>query len=377
MTAAAMPLPNDGAHHWRVSLPFVLLCVTVSRLIVLATAAYFAKDGDIGRAMCQWDCGWYSGIMARGYQPEANAHPAGDAANWAFFPFFPYMTRWLAALSGVDVLLTALAMNAVAFVGTCAMLYQYFLRIVGRDSAAFAVLLFAFCPLSLYFSAPYTESLFLFSIVAGVLLLQDGRFLMAGLAGAVASATRNSGFLFGFIYLAYAWHAWGGWRGMKALSPLNLRIVLGFLLVPVGLELYALFLHSLMGDALAFSHVQRAWGRVFSNPVTALWSGLAAPGYLVRIRVVMVLIALFGAWKAWRWGKRGEAIFCALSILLPASTGSLDSLQRYVATSLAFVFVLAWIAMRLPRARWVLLGCFALTTPWMVLRWTEGWYALP
>ena len=39
-------------------------------------------------------------------------------------------------------------------------------------------------------------------------------------------------------------------------------IVLAVLLVPAGTFAYMAYLQGYMGDALAFSHVQRAWGRV-------------------------------------------------------------------------------------------------------------------
>jgi hypothetical protein len=43
-------------------------------------------------------------------------------------------------------------------------------------------------------------------------------------------------------------------------------LMLAVALVPVGISIFAVYLYLHSGDALAFVHIQRAWGRAFANP---------------------------------------------------------------------------------------------------------------
>ena len=58
-----------------------------------------------------------------------------------------------------------------------------------------ALLLVAFFPAALFFSAVYSESLFLLLSVGAVLAARQGRWAWAGALAALAALTRNSGVL--------------------------------------------------------------------------------------------------------------------------------------------------------------------------------------
>lgn len=88
----------------RSDLAWVLAVGLVSRFEVYALAWLFNHHFDLGRGLanllCSWDCDWYLGIVKVGYQLQPEGHDAGDAANWAFFPLFPLLTRALALAGG-------------------------------------------------------------------------------------------------------------------------------------------------------------------------------------------------------------------------------------------------------------------------------------
>ena len=68
----------------------------IARLLVYAVLAGFA----VGPSLCQWDCGWYLGIVQHGYDAAPHLVDGWWQANWAFFPLYPLLVRGLDALTG-------------------------------------------------------------------------------------------------------------------------------------------------------------------------------------------------------------------------------------------------------------------------------------
>jgi hypothetical protein len=103
----------------------------------------------------------------------------------------------------------------------------------------------------------------------------------------------------------------------------------------------------MIGDALAFSHVQMLWDRVWIGPVQQLWNafaawdwalvlspnGLPSQSYCAAWAVLGLAVA---GWLAWR-RRWAEAWLLAASILLPLST-AMHSLPRFVASNPFFLF---------------------------------------
>jgi hypothetical protein len=89
------------------------------------------------------------------------------------------------------------------------------------------------------------------------------------------SATRSTGPLFmaAIIIAAFQNHLRDGGtvRGFFASLWKRTDLLLAVALVPIGISCLAIFLWFHSGDALAFQHIQRAWGRAFTNPFWNLW----------------------------------------------------------------------------------------------------------
>ena len=160
------------------------------------------------------------------------------------------------ALWGVIVSLAATAF-ALYF------LYRIAEKFRGRNVARATTFAFAFFPTAFYLNAPFTEAFFV-AFGAGSFWAAYVRrdLLLAGLLGALAAATRNSGVLL-LIPLGYEWlrhRQEFGWRGAWELS-----------LVPAGLLGYMAFLWYQFGDPLLFADAQTVfWGREFTNPLATL-----------------------------------------------------------------------------------------------------------
>jgi hypothetical protein len=89
-----------------------------------------------------------------------------------------------------------------------------------------------------------------------------------------------------------------------------------------------LFLHARMGDALAFLHVQKAWGRTLGNPLATIAEGLQGPA-LAQYLAVSSILALAAPILLWRWKRHDMAAFSWCCTLVPLATG-LVSMPRFI-----------------------------------------------
>ena len=317
---------------------------------LLRYGLYEAGHGGAGfgqylRALCVLDCQWYETIIRGGYDLTATRHVLADGANWAFFPLLPLLVAGLAPLLGGDVLIAGFVVSSLATFAT-AMLARPLLSM--RGYGLFCVFLFI-GPFSFHFSTLYTESLFMALTLLGFAALRKGDYVGAGLAGALLSATRVSGvFLSLSMGLQALLDAKRGERGWWRAIGLVLRrgdIVLGILLAPLGLFAFMAFLHRHIGDALAFSHVQRSWGRELGNPLAYLWDGLTAPpaaGQWIGFNQAWAIAAIIGFALCAELVRRREwalALLCTITLIVPLTT-EIFSMTRFV-VGLAPLMVLA------------------------------------
>ncbi len=224
----------------------------------------------------RWDSVWYLAIADGGY--------AHQVPRTAFFPLYPLVTRGLGLVIGSDLVagvLISLACFAVAMV----LLHRLVCLELDRTRAEVTVLLVAFCPMAYFFSAVYTESLFLALSLGCLLCARSGRWALAGGLGGLAALSRNSGVvllvpvLLMFLYGPRTDSAplpgvalRSGWRRLAPRHRLSPAVAWSAL-IPLGLLVYLAYLGLTMHDALAPFHAQAFWYRHFVFPFAGVWKG--------------------------------------------------------------------------------------------------------
>ncbi|MGN6102593.1 MAG: hypothetical protein ACTHOR_15740 [Devosia sp.] len=332
--------------------------------------------------LCRWDCQWYVNLAKTGYDP----YPVPDlldAGNWAFFPLFPLIVGALHAVLPWPVMNIATAVS-ILFSSLAALVAWPLLE---RNLRAFTLYAaFLLCgPFSVYFTSFFTEVLFVLLTNCVLLALRRGDHLLAGLWSALLSATRIVGvFMVLAIALDYliAYRREGGTlRGFLPHLWRRPEIVLALLLAPAGCFAYMAFLHFYMGDALAFQHVQRAWGRVPGNPFEYLWIGLTdwpRMGLWPSTNQWLGLAAVFGfgmtAVLAWQ-RKYPLALYCLICLVLPLSAGMASMLRFVVALSPLMLPTMRFLAWGRPLF-WLALLAFIIGDYTFTVGWLEGWLAL-
>jgi Mannosyltransferase (PIG-V) len=250
--------------------------------------------GDVLAApAARWDSAWYLVIAHFGYRPDFGSF---TASRTAFFPLYPLLLRavgWLGTppvLAGVLISLVAFALALYGVhrlttleLGAAARTPAAPGRVA--EAARLAVALTAFAPMAVYFSAVYTESLYMALSVGVFWSARQGRWAWAGVLGALAAATRSTGIV--LVLPALMIYLYGPREdrladfarrtGARLRPRFRLRRELLWLgLMPAGMLSYCVFLGLSGGDALAPFHSQGSWGRHFAGPYVGLWDGLRA-----------------------------------------------------------------------------------------------------
>lgn len=257
---------------------------------------------------------WFLGIASEGY-----VEGSGTAA---FFPLYPLAIRGLAFLLGGHHLAAALLIANLSFLGALVVLYFLTAREWGEPVARRSVVYLAVFPTAFFFFAPYSESPFLFLILLAFWGARVGRWEVAGLAGALAGATRSVGILVVPALLVEAVRV-GRRDGRRA----ALRPVLWSLVAGAGIAAYLLFWQQAAGDWLAPLRGQQNWQREFMLPWITLWNGTGEAfrwigqypgGYHLLDWLVVAPALAAAAWVALR-ARASYAVYTWLSLLVPLS----------------------------------------------------------
>jgi hypothetical protein len=260
----------------------------------------FGRLGDLLVApAARWDAGWYLLIVHQGYKPTLGAATAPRAA---FFPLYPLLVRALSALLVPSVLagvvISTLALGVALYGLHRLTALEAGATASARQVARLAVMATAFAPMAFFFSAVYSESLYLALSIGVFWFARKGRWGWAGALGALASATRPTGvlllapalilYLYGprqdrppdrTVLAAGANHpaVWTH-RVATLVSPrYRVRKDLAWLaLMPLGIALFAAYLGLAGGDASAPFASQQLWARHFAGPLAGIWTAAVA-----------------------------------------------------------------------------------------------------
>jgi len=214
----------------------------------------------------RWDSEWYLAVAKWGYGPQTSGvalNPPGGLPRMNFFPLYPLLIRIGGFVLRSD-LVAGILISLVAFGIALALLYRLVALDFTQEVAEVTVLLVAFCPMAFFFSAIYTESLFLALSLGAIYLARRQRWVWAGVLGALAAATRVEGVLLVVPLAMLAWPQRRSlrWRALAlALVPLGLLAYLSYL----GIR-YGEFTAPLRTQSLFWMH-RRTW------PFGAAWKG--------------------------------------------------------------------------------------------------------
>lgn len=252
----------------------------------------------------RWDSEWYTDIARNGYSLQPLK---GEQRNIVFFPLYPLLVQAVNTIIHSSGLAGLFVANA-AFLLALIVFYRLIKEQFNAGIAEKSVVLLAIAPFSFFFSAMYTESLFLLAAVSAFYFGERRQWGLAALCAAAAGATRVVGFAIVFgLLLLYLEQCRFNWRKLR----LNvLWLPLGWL----GPFSYMAYLAHRFGDPMLFEKCQYVPG----------WLGNFgdAPGTIMAIHLPSSPAALLT-------GQYEALNFLHLAVFIVAVAALLLMLRRH------------------------------------------------
>ena len=293
----------------------------------------------------RWDSAWYAEIVRDGYSynPHTNS-------NIAFFPLYPILVKLIASITSLEPLIIGLILSNLCLLLALFFVYKISSIYLNKRSADRVLVLMLLFPTSFFYSSFYTESLYLLVISASFYFFLNKKYLLSGIWGCLASLVRVPGvLLLPSFALELSWQYFVNKENPK-------KEMLWLLLIPCGLLAYILFLYFKFQEPLAFLETQKFWNRgdkVFplitliltwrninfllpKDPINAIYflNFFFSVSFLC-----LLLIALFENLlsPSLLW-------FSFISILLPLTTGTVESMMRYLLPLFPIFIILGYLS---------------------------------
>ena len=275
------------------SLRPVLLYVASRAGMLLVTAAVSSDvHQSVSTSLTSWDSVWYLDIARSGYVhhiPPGSGNPA--QSDLGFFPLLPLLMRFTHLVTRLDY--TGAGLVTVALLGLAASVAVWWMLrdLFGRQGADRGTALVFFAPGALVLSLVYTEAATILFAALMFLALRRARWVLAGLAAAVATAADPVGSAVVVpcvVAAVLAIRRRGDWGALAA--PV---------LAPLGIVAFFAYLWAHTGSPLEYFRAQRAgWqGGTYFGGIPRAFSHLfghwfADPDFAVKAVSVLVAAAL-------------------------------------------------------------------------------------
>lgn len=357
--AAALP-------PWLATRPAVLLLGLVAVLMIGYPADSVVpriSSDELWNLPFRWDAGWYVSIASGGYRWSGST---STQQNLVFFPVLPVLMRAVSTVFSphvpLDVRLTwsGTALSVFAFLAALIYLYRLFVDDIGDEAVRAAMVFLATYPYALFFSAPYTESVYLLGAVAAFYHVRVGQTAAAAAWGLLVGLSRPNGCMLA-VPLALA--------VLQRRDGIRLSRLAAAAMPVAGVVAYSVYTYSLTGRPFAWVELQIAWGRTFHGATRAMGDVAGALQQFLQVRSpsarvsealngVGALFALCTVWPVTRRLGIAYGAFVALGALVPLVGGGVDSMGRYTAVLFpGFV----WLGLAVPaRHRMAIAAAFAM-----------------
>ena len=234
---------------------FIVLCW----LIVLITqfhAMGFIQTLD--KMIQSTDARWYIELAKQWYAMTEN----GQHYFVVYFPLYPLLIKYIMCY-GFNPLISSYIVSILSFSGGLTYLY-YLTKIDFGDRVAILTIIFiSIFPVSFFFGAPMTESVFLLTSAGCLYHIRTHKWLYAGIFGILASMTRSLGII--LVGIALIELILFYWPNKKEIIKKSVYL----LLYPIGLSIYLYINYKYTGDAFKFVYYQRTH---WSTHAQAFWT---------------------------------------------------------------------------------------------------------
>jgi Gpi18-like mannosyltransferase len=293
--------------------------------------------------LARWDSGFYLDIAQSGYFWDTSK----KLFNTPFFPLYPFLIRNLNFLFEGNNFYTGIFISTIASLIACFYLYKLAKLDLEKRDAFRSIFYFLIFPTAIFLAAIYTESLFCMLSIACFYYARKNKWAIAGIFGFFTALTRPQGIiLFPILLLEYL--------EQKGFKFKKIRFnLLWTLLIPAGIGIYMFFLNIKFKNPLLFILAQNSWRKSENVSFSSIWHTLTNyvhdfffPGnnlayYIVKdFDLIFFLSFLILSVIIFFRLRMSYGFYIFLSLILPLTTNTLESMNRYTILLFpAFIFL--------------------------------------
>ncbi|MEW9699888.1 mannosyltransferase family protein [Paenibacillus sp. SI8] len=330
----------------------------------------------------------YLKIATEGYD-RYRMNESHTAANWVFFPLYPLLIYLIRLIIRVEPAVVGIVISNLCLIA--ALVYMYFIALqrgLTERQARTVLLLVIFYPASLYYSVPYTESLFLLLSAASIYYAGNRQYALAFLAASLSTVTRVPG----FVNLAFVIGTVGLNEGQKWTWRYAKWALYSLLsLIPMGI--YLLHMKAVTGDLLAPFHEQSLhWFRYTTQPFKNYVGFLKKPyfatldgwdngliAFTISTAVFLLFIVYFLVHVKHIFRNGHELLFFGYGVLLiviPFSSQPLFlvSVVRYMMVSIPLYYYAVTLTSKWESSRLFYFMLFMILQVVMTIGYFNGYY---
>lgn len=398
VSSAAVPLPNTSEfpQQQETSNRKVLLSAAI---LTLTTRFGIYLLGYIGgRLFLNESGGFLQTFMSTWFRWDADNY-IYIAQNWyttvgdkrlaiVFFPFYSLVIR-VAAIFIQDYFLSGILVSNLSLVVACFYLYKLaeenFSPEVGFNSVKYLLLF----PVSFFLGATFSESTFLALSIMTLYYSGKGKWLIAGILGALAALTRSLGVLLAvpvFLEFLITAEVFQSIRNRQYAKVAQDFLHKGFsaFLIPVGTLLYLYINKAVTGNWFTFltyqkEHWHQSFGVFFVNMKSyvvnaATWdpaesASLWTPQLIIILCAMLLLLYGFGRIKT------SHMAYFFISLFISISPTWLLSGPRYIMGIFPVYFALALLS-RNKYVDFLLTSLSAISLCYCTLAFVTGHYIM-
>ncbi len=291
------------------------------------------SDNILINPWAQYDAAAYVDIAENGYNKDF----MDGRGNYAWFPLYPLLIRLFSFIGYWNA--AFLISNAASLLAVI-VLYLLAREELGKSQVSktfFYMLLF---PTSYFFTAMYTESLFLLLSAASFYFARENNWLHAAAAGFLLSLTRPQGIiiLFPLVYMCLKANkiALSQHKLLDSIKSAKKEFAY-LILVPSGILLLLLYHYVITGDPFVQLSTQKDFQRSFALPWNSVLNSISlfisTPGITGRFyhffNIFTLSFFLVMLVKSYRLVKKEYFIYFLLSFLMPLFTLRLEAITRF------------------------------------------------
>lgn len=287
----------------------------------------------------RWDSYFYHEIATAGYT---------QIKSTAFFPLYPALMSFVGNLMG-NVWAAGLIISNICWLIAGSLFYKLSKFILTPNESLRALFYLSIFPGAIFFTAVYSESLFLTLALASIIYYLKRNLWLAGIWGAWAILVRPTGLaLAAALVITEIWHyrrrIWKLWHSLQLLLLPLIALIILFIINWLS-----------VGDPFSFIKAQRLWDRTFTDPISSFINSVKRLNefnnainnvelYISVIATIIVTVLLIKAIK-----EKYPTIFYIYAFTawaLMLCVGHLHSIIRFILVIFPVIYYLAHLAKR-------------------------------